>query len=72
MVVGCLGIESILVSVLILFLWWWIGLMLGILRMRWHFGMVVLRRWWILVGCGGILRILDSQIDDRAILDRSR
>ena len=38
MVVGCLGIEIILVSILVLILWRWSGLMVGILRIGWHFG----------------------------------
>ena len=38
MVVGRLGIESILVSTLVFILRWWSGLMVGILRIGWHFG----------------------------------
>ena len=34
------------------------------------FGMVVLRRWWSMVGCGRIERILCSQVYDGGILGR--
>ena len=33
-------VECVLVLILILVLWWCNGLVVGILRMRWHLGMV--------------------------------
>ena len=67
-VVGCLGIESILV----LILRWWSDLMVDILRIGWHLGVVVLRRRWSFVGFGSILGILGSQIYNHRILSRCR
>ena len=44
-VVRSLGVKCVLVLALILVLQWWSGLMVGILRIRWYLGMVILRRW---------------------------
>ena len=40
-VVGCLGIKSVLIWILTLVLQWWSGLMVGILGMRWYLRMIV-------------------------------
>ena len=54
-VVRSLGVECFLFFVLILVLWWWSGLVMGIFRRR-YLRIVVSRKGCVLVRGGGVLR----------------